>query len=267
MKSAILHQLLQPWNFDRSRWAVFFAQLWLDLMHNERPAQDYCGSPLPVLRMEGEWAIIPISGAITVNLPQWAKAGLPLTDAYDIEEELNIASASDASAIVLDIDSPGGLSSAGEMLHDVVASVARKKPVFAYSRGLLCSAAYQLAAPAVAIHSSRMAQIGSIGTICVLLDDSEWMAKIGLKREIFKSGDYKSMGLAPLTDEEREFMQGRTDAHGETFRSQVKRYRSSIADDDMQGQWFYAKAAAEKGFIHGITPNLSAALARFKRLL
>jgi signal peptide peptidase SppA len=221
------------------------------------------------MSIESGAARIPISGVISMNIPQWAKdMGYPYTDLYDIEEEVGQALANPAvDLIALDIDSPGGLSTASNSLFDLMQNAASRKPVMSYTRGLMCSAGYHAAAPSLAVYGNKCCTVGGIGSICVMLDDSKFLDRLGISREIFASGKYKATGLRPLDDDERQQIQSSVDRFGARFRSNVSKYRTSISSADMQGQTFIGEDAAARGFLSGIAGSFPEAVSRFRALL
>jgi signal peptide peptidase SppA len=83
-------------------------------------------------------------------------------------------------AHILKIDSPGGSAMAMLNMADFVKGL--KKPVVAFVDDLSASAAYGIATGASYIVANRKeAQIGSIGTMCTMVDDREAFEKKGIK--------------------------------------------------------------------------------------
>jgi protease-4 len=108
-------------------------------------------------------------------------------------------------SVVLDIDSPGGSASGSNYLYLAVQSLARRKPVVAFIRGLGASGAYLLSCPANRIVAIPSALIGSIGVISArpLLYDA--MDRLGVKMNVTKSDRLKDMGsmFREPTEEEK----------------------------------------------------------------
>lgn len=119
------------------------------------------------------------------------------TDSYaSIVARVSAALAGPAKAVVLVLDSPGGLVSG---LFDAVRSLqaaagSASKPLIAYVDGQACSAAYALACAASRIYVSDTADVGSIGVIAVLLDATASDEQAGLRFELVTSGARKSDG-------------------------------------------------------------------------
>src|SRR5437868_3141289 len=88
----ISRRLAQSWNYDIIRARPFLANMAVKLLRSERPEEDICGDPLPVMQLLGDVAVIPLNDVIDMDVPDWIKAyGFGLTDALDIKEELERA--------------------------------------------------------------------------------------------------------------------------------------------------------------------------------
>lgn len=270
-KPQFLSRLIsQPWNIDKMRARSIIGNI-IARLRGERPGEDKWGEPLPKMQIIGNVAVIPLTGVVSLDVPEWIKEyGLYLTDANDIAEELEEA-VNDANVelIVYDCDSPGGLSLAGDKLFEATAAANRKKPVgFHVADGReCCSTAYEAVASCTAGYAGRFAlAVGCIGSYLVLLDDTEFWAQMGISFEVFRSGELKAIGEDKLTEAQRSFLQSLSDQAGARFRKNVSQYRTSIAREDMEGQWFDGLAAAQRGFVAGTVKDLNAAIAKFRRL-
>lgn len=129
-------------------------------------------------------AIVEIDGAIgpRVKANEYAKL------LRSIEENSRIR------AVVLDIDSPGGSASGSNYLYLSVKSLAGKKPVIAFIRGIGASGAYMLSCPASRIITIPSSIIGSIGVISMRPMVYEALDKIGVAMHVTKSDRLKDMG-------------------------------------------------------------------------
>ena len=109
-------------------------------------------------------------------------------------------------AVVLDIDSPGGSATASGYMYYAVKSLAARKPVIGFIRGLGASGAYMLAAPTTRIVSIPSAIIGSIGVISMRPLVYEALDKIGVRMNVTKSDRFKDMGsmFREPTEEEKQ---------------------------------------------------------------
>lgn len=164
--------------------------------------------------------------------------------------------------IVLAFHSPGGTVTGIPELAAKIRDVGTRKDVIAYSDGMCCSAALWLASQAETFLVSTSSIIGSVGVRCMVLDESDRLAKEGVKVESFTSGKFKDMGASykPMTDEERAMMKARVESLGTAFRAALTAHRS-IAAEDMEGQSFTGVEAVAKGFADGLADDLEEVLA------
>lgn len=106
-------------------------------------------------------------------------------------------------AIIIDIDSYGGLPVAAEELGNKISSL--DKPVVAIIRSAGASAAYWVASSADHVFASELSDIGSIGVTMSYLDEAQLNAKEGYTWNNLSTGPYKDAGSSdkPLTAAER----------------------------------------------------------------
>lgn len=242
------------------------------LPRGDRPAEDIFGDPLPKMRIEGDVAVIPVYGVISIDLPDWIKSfGLDIIDANDIEQEVQQALDNEnVRFIVLDCSSPGGLSIAGDKLFAVAERARRKKPIFAFCGDGrdMASTCYEAVASCTAIMASPFSDgVGCIGTYLAFLDDSEFWKQQGFEWIVFRSGEYKGLGEDKLSPEQADYLQSITDKYGASFRKNVLKYRKTIDPALMRGQWFTGSEAALNGFSDGAPRNLSEAISKFRKAL
>ncbi|EHQ04960.1 S49 family peptidase [Leptonema illini] len=86
-------------------------------------------------------------------------------------------------AVILYVDSPGGLSDASEQLYQQIRDLSRVKPVFAYFGGVAASGGYYLACAANRIHASPVSLTGSIGVIRFRPQASALLKKLQIRSE------------------------------------------------------------------------------------
>ena len=126
----------------------------------------------PVVASSPGVAVIPIHGTLvrrTVGLE--AESGL--TSYASLAAQLDAAIGNPAvSAILLDIDSPGGESGGVFDLADRIRAASQIKPVWAVANDMAFSAAYALASAASRVFVSRTGGVGSIGVIAMHVDQS-----------------------------------------------------------------------------------------------
>ena len=171
----------------------------------------------------------------------------------------------DIKAVFLDIDSPGGTVAGTPELAAAVASLNERKPVYAFSSGLMASAAYWIASQARAIYATPSAQVGSIGVVQAVVDDSGALDRDGIKVEVFSVGKYKAMGApgTSLTDDQRDLIQSNLAEIAEEFHSAVLARGRSISAEAMEGQTFSGRQA-QRYNLAGMVSDRAEAMRRLR---
>ncbi|SNB45780.1 signal peptide peptidase SppA [Geobacter sp. DSM 9736] len=125
-------------------------------------------------------------------------------------------------AVVLRVDSPGGIVAPSQEIHDEVKKLAGRKKVVVSMGSLAASGGYYISAPASLIFANPGTITGSIGVLMKLTNVQGLMDKIGLKAFTLKTGEFKDSGspLRPLTEAEKGVLQSVIDsAHSQFVRA------------------------------------------------
>lgn len=171
--------------------------------------------PRPYQRAGGV-AIIEVRGTLVKRTPECAWCAVRAY--HDLRDELAAALADGAvRAVLLDIDSPGGLVNGVAELGEFLAGAA--KPVYAYSDGLMLSGAYWLGAATGRVALAPTAKVGSVGVLMLHQDWSKWLDRFGLAMSYVTAGTYKAAANAenPLSDRDRAYLQERIDQSNALF--------------------------------------------------
>ena len=220
----------------------------------------------PLLTIEDGIGVIAIEGPILRKPDLIARVFLGATSSEEIGEALREAAGrNDIKAVFLNIDSPGGTVAGTPELAAAVASLNERKPVYAFSSGLMCSAAYWVASQARAIYATPSAQVGSIGVVQAVIDSSAAIDKAGIKVEVFSVGKYKAMGApgTALTDDQRELIQSNLAEIAAEFHDAVLSRGRAIPAEAMEGQTFSGKQA-QRHNLAGMVPDRAEAMRRLK---
>jgi signal peptide peptidase SppA len=207
-------------------------------------------------------AIIPVHGIIGKNLSSLEMmCGGCDVDAVQGAIDEAIADP-DVDAILLAIDSPGGVVTGVPELTAAIRAAGAEKPIYAFTDAQCCSAAYWIASACKAIFCTMTADVGSIGVYVALIDDSEWWQKEGYKLELIKAGEFKAMGISgqPLAAAERDLIQADVNTIYGMFTGDVVKGRGAIEPAVMQGQTFMGEAAVTAGLADAIVTCLDDAL-------
>lgn len=110
-----------------------------------------------------------------------------------------------ASALILDIDSPGGTTVGAEKVYDEIRAIAAKKPVVAEIGTLGASGAYIAALGADHIVARGNSLVGSIGVLFEFPNVSKLLDTVGVSVEKIKSAPLKAEpdGFTPTSDAAR----------------------------------------------------------------
>lgn len=130
-------------------------------------------------------------------------------------------------AIVLRINSPGGVAFVAEQLTREIALTAEKKPVIASLGNLAASAGYMLALPAETIFADTMTLTGSIGVFLAFPDLQQLGEDYGITSDRIATGNLAGLGsiLQPPNDRERALLEAFTEKTYEDFTEMVREYR------------------------------------------
>lgn len=209
--------------------------------------------------VSGKVAVLPVYGVIE---PRWSLLGELFGSA-----PLNLLSAAldrlgrdkQCSAIVLDIDSPGGTSYGVREFADQVATVNAVKPVYAVANSLCASAAYWIGSQAGHLSVTPGGDVGSIGVFMMHVDYSKALESEGIKVSVVKAGKNKAElnPAEPLSEGARSHLQDLVDeTYGDFCAAVAKGRRCSVADVRSaswgQGRIVPAKAALAAGMVDRI---------------
>lgn len=207
--------------------------------------------PLTVTLGRDKLAQLNISGTLTKYGSHYSQSTKALRGAIQM-----LASEPSVQGLLLVLDSPGGQVHGLEDLANDVASLAKHKPVVAYCEDCCCSAAYWIAAQATQVFSNPSAVVGSIGSYSVLVDDSEFLSKHGIKLHVVRSAANKGLGAdGTIPQELLEAAQKSVDQTHAVFVQAICRGRGLTPESAgawATGDWFEAETALQLGLINGI---------------
>ncbi len=137
----------------------------------------------------------------------------------------------DIVAVVLRVNSGGGVATAGEEMAQYVADFS--KPIVVSSAATNASAAYEISSQADLIFVDKTTMIGSIGVILQVTDLSGLYDKLGIRIDNITSADAKDAGAGtrPLTEDERAYYQDMVDQINDLFIETVSKGRNMKEDE------------------------------------
>lgn len=161
----------------------------------------------------------------------------------------------DIKAVVLRVNSGGGVATAGEEMSGYVKDFS--KPVVVSCASITASAAYMISSQADYIYTGKTSSVGSIGVIMSITDLSGLYEKLGISVDNITSSDAKDAGggSRPLTEEERAYYQDQVDQINQVFIDTVAEGRGMAAEDVKKlatGMTFTGLDAVDNGLVDEI---------------
>ena len=205
-------------------------------------------------------AVIPIHGvtAKRANMFMRISGGVSTELAgRDIAEALNNPG---IKGLILDIDSPGGTVDGTLELANIIFEGRDKKPVVAFSDGIMASAAYWIGSAAHKVYiSGDTGQTGSIGVVATHVDYSEREKRMGIKTTEVYAGKYKRVvsQYKPLSKDGKQELQDRVDYLYSVFVDAVARHRGVSSETALKnmadGKVFVGKQGINAGLVDGVS--------------
>lgn len=198
-------------------------------------------------------ATIPILGPIIKSA--WPGEVDPMLIVRDAAR----AAADDTiKTVMLKIDSPGGTVAGTAQAADAIAYLASKKKVYAYFEDSAYSAAYFIGSQATKIYMNATGGAGSIGVRTMLIDDSKYLANLGITVHNVTTGKFKAVGAMgrPITEEDLAYIQGEINALFDAFVDAVNSGRkiSKKAIREMEARIYIGQQAVDAGLVDAILP-------------
>lgn len=167
------------------------------------------------------------------------------------------AERSNASAVVLRINSGGGTTSGSEALFLAVRRLAARKPVVAVIGGVGASGAYMTAMGADRIYANGSSVVGSIGVIAQIPNLVKLLDNLGVKVEAVRSTPLKAMpsGVETTTPEARQALEETVRESYAWFRglvSERRRLEGAMLDRVSDGRVFSGRQALELKLIDSV---------------
>lgn len=200
-------------------------------------------------------AVIRLHGAM-FKRADWLEQSSGMKGTEEIIAEIQAANDDPSiSAIVLDVDSPGGTVDGTESIGNAVRN--SKKPVVAWVNGMAASAAYWTVSQAAQIIASEEnALVGSIGTVFRHVNQKGWLDSQGLEVTDVtadQASDKRTPSdLRSLDEKDMAALKSLANRMNDTFISAVKRGRPEIDESALTGKIYTANQAMSLGMADGI---------------
>ena len=193
----------------------------------------------------------PGGGIARVNIEGLIRGNRPRSEALTRLAESN------AKAVIVHINSPGGTVAGSEELYESLIKVKAKKPMVVVVDGLAASGGYIAAMASDRIVAQQSAIVGSIGVIFQYPNVTELLKTIGVQVESIKSSPLKAApsGYEPTSPEARAAVESIVRDSFDWFKGLV-RDRRHLDDASLQkvsdGRVFTGRQAVELKLIDGL---------------
>lgn len=199
-------------------------------------------------------AVLDISGAL-LSREEVGPCGETPASYEGIGKALDALVADPAvTAIVLRLNSPGGMASQLFDLTDRIYEARQQKRIVAAVDDMAYSACYALAAACGEIWVSRTGGVGSVGVVSYHVDQSGWNEKTGVAVEYIYAGAHKIDGNphSALSEHARAAYQEEVNRLYDLFTSSVSRYLGVSVDTvkATEAGLFFGEKAIAAGLAH-----------------
>ena len=214
---------------------------------------------VPVIRLEG----VIMSGGRNANALNLQRVEKQIEKAFSM---------TDAAAVALLINSPGGSPVQSRLIHDRIRALAveKDKTVLAFCEDVAASGGYFLAVSGDEIFVDPATIIGSIGVINAGFGFTEAMDKLGVERRVKTAGKSKLIAdpFSPETDAQKERMERLLNTVHDQFIDLVKTRRGAKlnpqeGEELFDGSVFTGTEAIKNGIADEIGELRSVMRARF----
>jgi len=211
------------------------------------------GKAASIARASGSVAVLPVRGVLTHRMGSLEESSGNTT--YErLSSSLRQLMGNDAvKAIVLDINSPGGVTDGIVELAAELRGLRGGKPIVGSVNATAASAAYWIAAQLDDVAVTPSGSVGSIGVWTLHEDVSAYLEQLGVKDTLISAGKYKVEGnpYEPLSDEAKAAIQADVDAFHGMFIDDVAAGRgvatSVVREQFGQGRMVLAADAVKRG--------------------
>lgn len=222
------------------------------------------------VQMVGSVALLPVYGVLVPKADLFSQMSGG-TSVQSLQASFRDALEDDSvTAIVLDVDSPGGSVDLIPELAAEIRAARGKKPIVASANPRAASAAYWLAAQADEVVVTRSGDVGSLGVFAAHEDVTKMQEKLGVKTTLISAGKYKTEGspFQELGEEAKAAIQARVDEAYGMFVADVAKGRrvsvDAVRSDFGEGRMVSASQALRSGMVDRVE-TIDATVARLSR--
>ena len=213
----------------------------------------------PTSFMNGDIGVLPVEGVIMPKTTFWTRFMGAATLDVMTRDFTALVNDDSVKAIVLDIDSPGGVAFGVEQFANIVYEAREVKPIYSITSTMMASAAMWIGAAAEEVFiTGEVVMTGSIGTVISHIDISELEKMLGVKTTEISAGKFKRIAsnFKPLSEEGRAELQSQVNHVNDAFVSAIAKFRGVeveiVVSDMADGKTLIGSKGIEAGLIDGI---------------
>lgn len=263
----------EPWALEKSKLVSVANFLRFKAMGGQYSAEEvqariHHKTEASVKQADGSIGILPIHGVIGERMSMLDEICGGTSTEMISKQFCAMLNDGTIKAIVLDINSPGGVARSVQEVAQEIYDARGIKPIIAQVNTCAASAAYWIATQADEVVVTPSGQAGSIGVYTIHEDISQMLKMEGLKETLIYSGEFKVLGneFEPLSADAKTIMQQRVDELAASFTGGVAQGRGvsaeTVNNSFGQGLMFGANELVKRGMADRIAP-MSETLARF----
>jgi len=221
-------------------------------------------------RFRGDRVVVPVaklSGIIGLSTP--LRPGLTIGSVARTLDRL--FAVRNAAAVALAINSPGGSPVQSHLIFRRIRELAEEKQrrVIAFVEDVAASGGYMIACAADEIIADQHSIVGSIGVVGGSFGFDKLIAKLGIERRLYTSGENKAM-LDPFLPEKADEVERLKKLQGEIHEDFIALVKSRRGDklagpenDLFSGAYWTGRRGLELGLVDSIGEVRSTLRARF----
>jgi serine protease SohB len=221
-------------------------------------------------RVRGDRVVVPVaklSGIIGLSTP--LRPGLTIGSVARTLDRL--FAVRNAAAVALVINSPGGSPVQSHLIFHRIRELAEEKQrrVIAFVEDVAASGGYMIACAADEIIADQHSIVGSIGVVGGSFGFDKLIAKLGIERRLYTSGENKAM-LDPFLPEKADEVERLKKLQGEIHEDFIALVKSRRGDklagpenDLFSGAYWTGRRGLELGLVDSIGEVRSTLRARF----
>ena len=206
----------------------------------------------------GNIAVIDITGILIKGASPEQEIEYGICNIDKISQALDYAANDNTTtAIILNINSPGGETTGITTLGRKIKNLSANIPIYIWVDNKCASAAYWIASQGSCIGMTEDADIGCIGVYRIVKDLSKQYENEGVNNQVIYSGVNKMMGhdVGPLTTEQIELLQADVSEQHKKFKNTILANRE-VKPEAMEGLSYEGPQALDLGLCDIICDSL-----------